>query len=45
MTAPAPLAQDPDLAVLLGRIVPALRAEAVYLFGSRARGEVREGSD
>ena len=29
---------DENLKILLDRIVPALKPEAVYLFGSRARG-------
>jgi predicted nucleotidyltransferase len=33
------------VAVLLDRIVPALAPEAVYLFGSRARGDASRGSD
>ena len=36
---------DPNLEKLLGRIVPALQPEAVYLFGSRARGTNRPDSD
>jgi uncharacterized protein len=36
---------DPNLDKLLDTIVPAMAAEAVYLFGSRARGEAREDSD
>lgn len=36
---------DRNLSYLLNRIVPAVRAEAVYLFGSRVRGEQREDSD
>jgi hypothetical protein len=33
------------VAALLGRIVPALSPEAVYLFGSRARRDARQDSD
>jgi len=36
---------DEKLKILLDRIVPALNPEAVYLFGSRARGDFREDSD
>jgi len=36
---------DPQLQQVLARIVPALRPEAVYLFGSRARGGVHRDSD
>ncbi|MDQ2101389.1 nucleotidyltransferase domain-containing protein [Azospirillum isscasi] len=36
---------DQKLQILLDRIVPALKPEAVYLFGSRARGDAREDSD
>lgn len=36
---------DPNLEKLLAAIVPAMSAEAVYLFGSRARGDAREDSD
>ena len=36
---------DEKLAVLLERIVAALAPEAIYLFGSRARGESRWDSD
>ena len=36
---------DPNLDKLLDAVVRALAAEAVYLFGSRARGEAREDSD
>lgn len=36
---------DPNLERLLQRIVPALQPEAVYLFGSRARGTNRPDSD
>jgi predicted nucleotidyltransferase len=42
---PADMRDDPNLERLLGRIVPALRPEAVYLFGSRARGTSRPDSD
>ncbi|MCA1941247.1 MAG: nucleotidyltransferase domain-containing protein [Caenispirillum bisanense] len=35
---------DP-LQTLLDRLVPALRPEAVYLFGSRARGDAHADSD
>ncbi len=38
-------AADPNIQVLLDRIVPALNPQAVYLFGSRARGEARADSD
>ncbi|HYE00012.1 MAG TPA: nucleotidyltransferase domain-containing protein [Alphaproteobacteria bacterium] len=36
---------DALLAALLARIVPAVRPVAVYLFGSRARGDHRADSD
>ncbi|MGE5515173.1 MAG: nucleotidyltransferase domain-containing protein [Bacteroidota bacterium] len=36
---------DPSLTKVLDRIVPAMQPEAVYLFGSRARGTNREDSD
>lgn len=36
---------DEKLKILLDRIVPAMNPEAVYLFGSRARGDFREDSD
>ena len=36
---------DEKLQRLLDRIVPALEPEAVYLFGSRARGDFHEDSD
>jgi uncharacterized protein len=36
---------DPTLAELLRRLVPAYQPERVYLFGSRARGEVGPDSD
>ncbi|MFP5512300.1 MAG: nucleotidyltransferase domain-containing protein [Alphaproteobacteria bacterium] len=36
---------DEKLQLLLDRIVPALGPEAVYLFGSRARGDFDEDSD
>lgn len=36
---------DEKLRLLLDRIVPALEPEAVYLFGSRARGDFDEDSD
>lgn len=36
---------DENLRILLDRIVPALNPEAVYLFGSRARGDFHEDSD
>ncbi len=36
---------DPTLAELLHRLVPAYQPERVYLFGSRARGEVGPDSD
>lgn len=36
---------DPNLDRLLAGIVPAPAAEAVYLFGSRARNETRDDSD
>lgn len=36
---------DKNLQILLDRIVPALNPEAVYLFGSRARGDFHEDSD
>lgn len=36
---------DEKLKILLDRIVPAMNPEAVYLFGSRARGDAREDSD
>lgn len=37
--------RDEKLQILLDRIVPALEPEAVYLFGSRARGDFDEDSD
>ena len=40
-----PAMVDRNVAVLLGRIVPALAREAVYLFGSRARGKETADSD
>jgi uncharacterized protein len=40
---PAPT--DRNVSVLLDRIVPALAPEAVYLFGSRARGKETADSD
>ena len=40
-----PARVDRNVAVLLGRIVPALAPEAVYLFGSRARGKETADSD
>ena len=36
---------DKKLQLLLDRIVPALEPEAVYLFGSRARGDFDADSD
>lgn len=36
---------DPGLTKVLDHIVPVLRPEAVYLFGSRARGTNRVDSD
>ncbi len=36
---------DPTLAELLRRLIPAYQPERVYLFGSRARGEVGPDSD
>ncbi|WP_448207888.1 nucleotidyltransferase domain-containing protein [Azospirillum sp. sgz302134] len=36
---------DEKLKILLDRIVPAMNPEAVYLFGSRARGDFHEDSD
>ncbi len=36
---------DKAVAALLERIVPALAPEAVYLFGSRARGDASPDSD
>jgi len=36
---------DPNLGKLLERIVPSMQPEAVYLFGSRARGTNRPDSD
>lgn len=36
---------DQKLAALLERIVATLAPEAIYLFGSRARGEARRDSD
>ncbi|WP_448207890.1 nucleotidyltransferase domain-containing protein [Azospirillum sp. sgz302134] len=36
---------DEKLKTLLDRIVPAMNPEAVYLFGSRARGDFHEDSD
>lgn len=38
-------ALHPDLRALLDRIVPAMRPEEVWLFGSRARGDHRPDSD
>jgi predicted nucleotidyltransferase len=40
-----PAMVDCNIVVLLERIVPALAPEAVYLFGSRARGEETADSD
>jgi uncharacterized protein len=37
--------EDEKLRILLDRIIPALKPEAVYLFGSRARGDFHEDSD
>ena len=34
-----------ELQILLDRIVPALQPDAIYLFGSRGRGEADWGSD
>ena len=39
------LAQDPMLKELVGRIVKAGSPDRVILFGSRARGDFRPGSD
>ncbi len=36
---------DPKLQILLDRLIPALKPEAIYLFGSRARGDARPDSD
>ena len=41
----SPTDDDPLLAEIKHRIVEALHPERVILFGSRARGEAREGSD
>lgn len=38
-------AVEQGVALLLERIVPALSPQAVYLFGSRARGDARRDSD
>lgn len=38
-------ADDPVLRRVLERVVPALQPEAIYLFGSRARGTGRADSD
>ncbi|HLJ64629.1 MAG TPA: nucleotidyltransferase domain-containing protein [Stellaceae bacterium] len=43
--APMLAIDDPSLIKVLERIVPAMQPEAVYLFGSRARGTFREESD
>ncbi len=37
--------EDENLRILLDRIIPVLKPEAVYLFGSRARGDFHEDSD
>lgn len=39
------MSDDPNLQRVLAHVVPALRPEAVYLFGSRARGTQRPDSD
>lgn len=39
------LAQDPVLAEIVRRLVEAYRPERIYLFGSRARGQVSPDSD
>lgn len=41
----APQRPDASLKALLDRLVTVYRPEAVYLFGSRARGEARTDSD
>jgi len=41
----APQRSDASLKALLDRLVAIYRPEAVYLFGSRARGEARTDSD
>jgi uncharacterized protein len=40
-----PATADRNIGVLLDRIVPVLAPEAVYLFGSRARGKETADSD
>ena len=37
--------RDAVIAQLIGRLVPALRPEEIYLFGSQARDEARPDSD
>jgi predicted nucleotidyltransferase len=37
--------RDSVVAELIGRLVPALRPEEIYLFGSQARDEARPDSD
>lgn len=45
VTEPPYRVNDPTLAELLRRLVPAYQPERVYLFGSRARGEAGPDSD
>jgi predicted nucleotidyltransferase len=37
--------EDPILAEIVSRLVAAFNPEAIYLYGSRARGDAREDSD
>jgi predicted nucleotidyltransferase len=37
--------EDPILTEIVSRLVAAFNPEAIYLYGSRARGEAREDSD
>ncbi|MHB8068175.1 MAG: nucleotidyltransferase domain-containing protein [Desulfobaccales bacterium] len=37
--------KDPVLAEIVSRLVEAFKPEAIYLYGSRVRGEAREDSD
>ena len=39
------VADDTILAEIVNRLVPALRPQRIYLFGSQARGDADEGSD
>ena len=41
----APAIADPKLAEMVRRLVEGLKPDAIYLFGSAARGEMRSDSD